>query len=129
MLPQSNFIACNDELSKHFLKALRNTIQLSRYQLYMSTSRKELDKVHVLQARKFCRPTVLRKSMSQSKVATRLQLNVCWYTSVACKYEKRNHSGGHNEFLLNCNSGCKKHTARLALESIAIFTSAFAGKV
>ena len=54
---------------------------------------------------------LLRKSVSQSKAASRLQLSLCWCTSEACKYKKRNHSGGHGDFLLNCNIDCKKHIA------------------
>jgi len=40
---------------------------------------------------------------------------MCWYTLEACKYKKRNHNGGQGGFLLNCNVGCKKHTADFAL--------------
>jgi len=40
---------------------------------------------------------------------------VCWCTSEARKYKKRNHDD-HNGFLLNCNIGCKEHTADLALK-------------
>jgi len=58
----------------------------------------------------------LRESVSLSTVATRLRLNVCWYTSEARKYRKCNHNGGHNDFLLNCNISCKKHTANLGLK-------------
>jgi len=36
---------------------------------------------------------------------------VCWCTSEAHKYKKRNHNDGHNDFLLNWDKGCKKHTA------------------
>jgi len=39
---------------------------------------------------------------------------VCWCTSEACKYKKRNHNCGHYGFLLNGNIGCKKHAADLA---------------
>jgi len=66
-----------------------------------------------LHARKFCRPT------SGVKVATRLRLNVCWCTSEACKYRKRNHNDGHDDSLLNCNIRWKTHTADLALTNIA----------
>jgi len=60
---------------------------------------------------------LLRESVSESKVATRLRLIVCWHTSEeACTYEKGNHhNGGHHDFLLNCKIGRKKHTADLAL--------------
>jgi len=57
--------------SKHFSNA-------SRYSsLYVISSirqpaAQELDKIHVLYARKFC---------------TRLRLNLCWCTSEACKYK------------------------------------------
>jgi len=33
------------------------------------------------------------------------------------KYKKRNHNDGHNDFLLNCSIGWKKHTADLALKA------------
>jgi len=29
--------------------------------------------------------------------------------SVYCKYKNGYHNGGHDNFLLNCNVGCKKH--------------------
>jgi len=41
--------------------------------------------------------------------------------------KKRNHNGGHDDFLLNCNIGYKTHTADLALMT-SIFTNAFARK-
>jgi len=76
----------------------------------------DLFKIHVLHARKFCRkPTSERKSVSWSKVASRLRLNVCWCTLEVCKYEKRNHNSDHEDLLFKCNVGCKKHTADLAL--------------
>jgi len=58
----------------------------------------------------------LRESVSWSKVATRNRLNVCWCTPEARKYRKRIHNVGHNDFLLNWNTDCKKHTANLALK-------------
>jgi len=83
--------------------------------LAFTLSAQDLFKVHVLHARKFCRRrTSKRKSVSWSKVASRLRLNACWCTLKACKYIKRNHHGGHEDFLLKCNIGCKKHTADLA---------------
>ena len=70
--------------------------------------------------KKFWRP------LSQSKVVTRLRLNVCWWTSEACKYKKRNRDGDHDDLLLNWNIGCTKHTVDLyCTESIQIATSAF----
>jgi len=71
------------------------------------------DEFWSLHARKFCRPT------SGVNVATWLRLNVCWCTSEACKYKKSNHNYGHDDSLLNCNIGWKKHTADLALTNIA----------
>ena len=59
--------------------------------------------------------SLLPRSQSWSKVASRLQLNVCWCTLEVCEYEKRSHNGGHEDFLLKYNIGCKKHTADLAL--------------
>ena len=60
-----------------------------------------------------------RKSLPQSKVSARLRLNVlCWCTSEARKYSIRsacNRNVGRDDFLLNCNSGFKKHTADCAL--------------
>jgi len=37
------------------------------------------------------------------------------YTSKACKYKKRKRNVGHDDFLLNCNTGCKKHPAYRSL--------------
>jgi len=54
----------------------------------------------------------LRESVCQSKVTTRLRLNVRRCTPEARKYRKRN----HNDFLLNWNIGCKKHTVNLDLK-------------
>jgi len=31
------------------------------------------------------------------------------------QYKKRNRNGGRDDFLLNCNIGCKKHATDLAL--------------
>jgi len=36
-------------------------------------------------------------------------------TPEACAYKKRDHNGGSDDFLLNCNIAWKKHTADLAL--------------
>jgi len=60
---------------------------------------------------------LLRKSGPQSKIASRLGLNLCWcrLTSEACKYKKYNYNGGHDDFLLSNYIGCKTHTADLAL--------------
>jgi len=62
--------------------------------------------------------TLLQERVSSRKVATRLRLKVCWCTLEARKYEKHNYYGGHDNFLLNCNIGCKKHTAHLALTAL-----------
>jgi len=40
---------------------------------------------------------------------------VWWCTSEVCEYKKRDHNGGSDDFLLNCNIAWKKHTADLAL--------------
>jgi len=40
---------------------------------------------------------------------------VYWCVSEARKYKKRNHNDGHDDLLLNCKVGWKKHTANLAL--------------
>jgi len=39
---------------------------------------------------------------------------VCWCTPETQKFEKRHRNGGHKD---NCNIGCKRHTADLALKS------------
>ena len=49
-----------------------------------------------------------------SKVSSQLRLNVCLCTLKACKY-KRNRDGIQDDFLLKCNTGCKKYAADLAL--------------
>ena len=66
-----HFIVFYDMKSKHFSTALRYS------SLYVISSirqpvAQELDKIHVLYARKFC---------------TLLRLNLCWCTSEACKYK------------------------------------------
>jgi len=48
---------------------------------------------------------------SQNKATTRVRLDVCWCTSEARKYKKRHHNVGYNDFLLNCNVGCKNLNA------------------
>jgi len=35
-----------------------------------------------------------------------------WCTLEAWKYKKRNHNGGHDDFLFNCNIGYKRHHDR-----------------
>jgi len=88
-------------------------LQRLHYQLRKPTSCSRVEQDPRLHARKFCRPT------SGVNVATWLRLNVCWCTSEACKYKKSNHNYGHDDSLLNCNIGWKKHTADLALTNIA----------
>jgi len=105
---QSHFIAFNTDIkSKDFLNALKNSrLHVIRY--IPQPNDQDLFKIHVLHARKFCRrPTSERKSVSWSKVASRLRLNVCLCTLEVCKYKKRNHNGGHQDFLLKCKIGCK----------------------
>jgi len=68
---------------------------------------------------------LLEKSVSEVKVATWLRLNVCWCTSEACKYKKRNHDSGHDDSLLKCTVGCEPHT----FCTYCIFTSAIARKI
>jgi len=116
MLLQSHFIAFNtDIISKDFLNALKNsTLHVISY--IRQPNDQDLFKIPVLHARKFCRrPTSERNSVSWSKIASRLRLNVCWCTLEVCKYKKRNHNGGHKDFLLKYNIGCRKHTTDLAL--------------
>ena len=128
MLLESHFIAFNTDIkSKDFLNALKNSSlhvishirQPNDQDLFRSTW------AQILHERKFCRrPASEKKSVSWSKVASRLRLNVCWCTLEVCKYKKRNHNGGHEDILLKCNVGCKKHTADLALMA-SIFSQAF----
>jgi len=66
-----HFVVFNDMKSKYFSNALRYS------RLYVISSirqpvAQELDKIHVLHARRFC---------------TRLRLNVWWCTSETCKYK------------------------------------------
>jgi len=75
---QSHFIAFNTDIkSKDFLNALKNSsLHVIRY--IRQPNDQDLHKIHVLHARKFCRrPTSERKSVSWSKVASRLRFNVC----------------------------------------------------
>jgi len=67
-----HFIVFNDIKSKHFSNALRYSSFCVINSIRQPVAQ-ELDKIHVLYARKFC---------------TRLRLNVCWCTSEACKYKK-----------------------------------------
>jgi len=99
-------IAFTDIKSKDFLNALKNSsLHVIRY--IRQPNDRNLFKIHVLHARKFCRrPTSERKSVSWSKVASRLRFNVCWCTLEVCKNKKRNHNGGHEDFLLKCKIGC-----------------------
>jgi len=57
----------------------------------------------------------LRDSSLFVRPAETLALNVCWFASEECKYKKGNHNGGHDDFLLNCNIACKKHSADVTL--------------
>jgi len=73
----------------------------------------ELDKIHVLYARKFCRPTsgvVLKQSRYSASVE-----RVLVYISRCVNKKKRNYNAGHDGFLLNCNIDCTRHTADLAI--------------
>ena len=58
MLPQSHFIAFNDIKSKHFSNALCEPSAFTLPVAYINQSLQELDKIHILYARKFCRPTL-----------------------------------------------------------------------
>jgi len=108
---QSHFIAFNTDIkSKDFLNALKNSsLHVIRY--IRQPNDQDLFKIHVLHAHKFCRrPTSERKSVksvSWSKVTSRLRLSVCGCTLEVCKYKKRNHNVGHQDFLLKCKIGCK----------------------
>jgi len=99
------------------------------YQLHTSPSRSRIgqDPRLSLHARTFCRH-VSRESVSYIKVATRLRLNVCWCTSEACKYKKRNHSGGYSDSLLNCSVAWKKRTADLAFTASRFSQERFSSK-
>jgi len=76
----------------------------------------KLDKIHVFYAHKFCRPTAGVSVLKQSRYSALIESY--WCTSEARKYKKRNHNDthNHNDFLLSCNIGCKKHAADLALK-------------
>jgi len=76
-----HFIVFNDMKFKHFSNVLRYS-SLYVISFIRQPVAQELDKIHVLYARKFCRPT---SGVSvQSKVVTRLER---WCTSEACKYK------------------------------------------
>jgi len=108
----SHFIAFNDISSKYFSNVLKAS------SLYIISCIRQpvaqgLDKIHILYARTFCRPT--SGVINLSKVATRLRLNVLVYMSRCCvNIEKRYLKGGHDTFLLNCNIVFKRPTADLA---------------
>ena len=77
----------------------------------------QLDKIHVLVHMRASVEDLLRESVSWGKFATGVRLNACFCTSWKSKYKKRNHKDGHDDSLLNCNIGWKKHTADLALKA------------
>ena len=84
-----HFIVFYDMKFKHFSNALRYS------SLYVISSicqpvAQELNKIRVLYTRKLCRPA--SRVGVQSKVATRLRLNVCWCTSEVCKYSTNTQS-------------------------------------
>jgi len=62
----------------------------------------------------FYRPTsgVIVRKLSRYVASIK---RVLVYISTYVNIKKRNHNGGHDDFLLNCNIGYKKHTADLAL--------------
>jgi len=66
----------------------------------------------------------LRDSSLYIRPAETLALNACWCRSETRKFEKRNHNGGHNNFLLNCNIACNKQTTDVALTA-SRFSHAF----
>jgi len=66
-----HFIVFIDMKSIHFSNASRYS-SLCVISSLRQPAAQELDKIHVLYARKFC---------------TRLRLNLCWCTSEACKYK------------------------------------------
>jgi len=101
--------------SKHFLNVWKNS-SLHVISYVRQPNDQDLFKIYVLHARKLCRRhTSESTSVSWIKVASRLRLNVRWCTLEVCKYKKRNHNGGHDDFLLKCNVSCHKYTADLAL--------------
>jgi len=96
MQPQSHFIAFNDIKFKHFSYLLADS------SVYI------VSRIRAPVAQEWTRSTssmrasfvdLLRESASQSEVATRLRLNVCWCTSEVCKYKKRIHNDGHDDSL------------------------------
>jgi len=110
-----HLIAFIDVKSKHFSNTLRdsNLYVINCIHQLVASSLKNWATGCIFYMRASS-VVLLRESVSQSKVATRLLLNVCC-ASEACKYKKRNHNGGHDDLLHNCNIVCKKHTADLAL--------------
>jgi len=83
--------------------------------------------MHVLYMRKFCiRHTSKFGVLEQNCHSASIERVLVYIRSVQIGYKKRNRKGGHDEFLLDYNTGCKKHTADRAL-GIEIFTNAFAG--
>jgi len=83
----------------------------------MSTSRSRTGQVNALYVRKFCRLTpgvgVLDYSLRDQSLSSASieRLSDCRCLSETCKYKKCIRNGVHDDFLLNCNNGCKKHIA------------------
>jgi len=111
---------------KHFSNVLSNS-SVYIISCIRQPVAQELDKIHVLVYMHASFVDLLQESVSQSKVAARLRLNVCWCISEACKYKKRNHNNGHDDSLLNCScSWLEKSYCSSCTYSIEIFTNAFA---
>jgi len=64
-----------------------------------------------------------------AKSLTWLQLNVCWCRlhQQRVNINKRNHNGGCDDFLINCNIDCKKHTTDLALIASSLSQAVWQG--
>ena len=104
MLPQSHFIAFNDIKSKQFSNTLRDSTAFTFNSCIRQPVAQELDKIHMLYARKFCRLISGVGVLEQACCSASIE-RVLWCISEACKYKKRNCNGGHDAFLPGAELG------------------------
>jgi len=81
MLPQSHFISFDDIKCKKFSNALRDS-SVSIISCMCQTVVQELDKIHVLHARKFCRPTSGSGVLEQSPYSASVERVLVYIRSV-----------------------------------------------
>jgi len=82
------------------------------------TQKLDDNRIHFLYARMFC-----RRHTSEVSQCLSLEQSLCFDGTcgvcVHMKRVKRSRNGGSDDFLLNCNIDCKKHTTYLALVALS----------